>query len=549
MQELADSPSEAEFAIVVGGSMDLDPDIVDRSCIYRAFPNWCASMGPCRHRWISGITRFAAEYCPFSWSSACSGSELYIKALQDCCDYLRDTFGIQLDLTFKFACDNDKQVDKWTSSQFPELRLMFDDIADLTSFKAVNKRTSEYVIVPESDAFACGFSCLAKTPLNRNRSSNHSCIQDGTPTSTTDTFIGAKAWMVKSRPLLTILENLTTLEIKPEKTRIDETTDTNKKSDAEFITDTLQSAGFNTLDINMNASDFGSWAARHRKKIVSIYSETLDGNKILSDTQRFVDAMKSDWRMTGDEVLFGEEELRLLLEADSEVGRVAKKQKTQQWHDEHRVIYEHYKLPWPPQLSDSPIDFSYMRGDGRMAECAHLFHTAFPIEASEYGQWQSVDLQPTMSRSLGFQNTVKMDANLADAAIRNPWARNGALNTLTGSSRFLLRKKSAVGEDLIVRLMTGVEAMRAMGWDVQHYHHATLPLDASQHDVLATLAGRAFSGFSFAALASCAMAAIGLNLQEGGRREALDRIPAGINTDGGKGSPRSESMYSSSESD
>ena len=127
-----------------------------------------------------------------------------------------------------------------------------------------------------------------------------------------------------------------------------------------------------------------------------------------------------------------------------------------------------------------------------MAECAYLFHTAFPIGAFEYGQWQSVDLQPTMSRSLGFQNTVKMDENLADAAIRNPWTRGGALNTITGSSRFLLRKKSAVGDDPIVRLMTGVEAMRAMGWDVQHYHHATLPLDASQHDVLATLAGRAF---------------------------------------------------------
>ena len=76
-----------------------------------------------------------------------------------------------------------------------------------------------------------------------------------------------------------------------------------------------------------------------------------------------------------------------------------------------------------------------MKGGGRMQECAYFYHVGFPVK--ELGVWQSVDLQPTLSRTMGFNNTVQIDDDLTSVTLKDPWG-SGALKTLTGSGRYPL---------------------------------------------------------------------------------------------------------------
>jgi site-specific DNA-cytosine methylase len=514
--QVADLPGQPSNPTITYGSSGCygddgdDVDLSDEPLLLRAIPYWLSSMSTLRHRFVHGLATFAKHHPSFSWGSACSGTDLYGKCLRTASAYLESNFDIIAKFPTLMAVDKDSHVQSFLMEHFPvsELPVILSDIADLANLKATNKRTNSQVILQYPDAFAMGFSCLSKTPLNRNRSKLVTCVQDAGKDSTANTFEAGRAWIDRTRPILAILENVVQLDTKP----ADET----KRSDGAHILAELSKIA-PTADFNLQATDYGSWNCRLRKYFVSINVDGIDGNKALQHARRFLEAMRTEWQLSGDDVLLGPDDLGEYIEYE-DVQQDASKAKSKKgecmWHDEHRVIFEHHNTPWPPPLAHGgEIDYAFMRGDGRMQECAYFYHHGFPVLEQDFGKWQNVDLQPTLSRSMGFNNTVKIDHDIKATTLRNPWSI-GSLKTLTGSGRYLLRRKLDDVEPAEVRVLNGVEAMRALGWDLQYYNRDTLPMPPSAHEQLSTLAGRAFSGYVFTAVALASMSAIGLSLAD-----------------------------------
>ena len=107
------------------------------------------------------------------------------------------------------------------------------------------------------------------------------------------------------------------------------------------------------------------------------------------------------------------------------------------WFEEHRIIYEHQGLRYPPNLeaesSDVLIDYSFIP-PGRMREAAYFYCTAFPVTDDEIGRWHFIDINPTLSRQLRLGSQVRIMESLEGKQLADPWSK-GALLTLTGSSR------------------------------------------------------------------------------------------------------------------
>jgi site-specific DNA-cytosine methylase len=483
------------------------------SSVYMAIERWISQMGTLRHTFVRGLKGFATHHGgTFDWCSGCSGSDLYSKVLRDFSNYIHDTFSIHLSFTTKFACDNDRKVQKFLVSEFTaqDLPSVYDDLANLKESRAKNIRSGSRELVKYANGFAVGFSCLSKTPLNSKRSTTTFCLQDPSSTeSTTVTYRLSKAWLVKTRPKFAILENLATLDQK-------DVHDVDAVSDGEFIINDLRSADFAVIAINLNVKDYGSWPKRIRKHFIVMAGNTNANMHTLGLSRQFLEAMKGSWRQTAEDVLWSEERrMQFLRPMGKPTPESRNRPQGGQWEDEHRVLFEHADMKWPPVLASAAgLSYEHMR-DGRMKECAFFYFQHFGTAPEYMGKWQAVDLHPTISRGVGLGVNIKrVDECLEGVVLKDPWSKGGDLPTITGTSRFLLRYKHSPDHQPVGRMLLGAEAMQAMGWDSTYWHEEELPDDAPRFDneLLGTMAGRAFSGFAFTPVAASIIAAIGVSL-------------------------------------
>ncbi len=408
-----------------------DPDAVAdvTSLMFKKMDHWVANMGSLRHTFVKGFNMFVVAFPEFSWISGCSGSRIDAKCLDDITEFMSSTFGVRPRFVTLLACDKDADVQKWMMSQFSadELPVVLGDMDQLSCTRAENLRKGEFVLIPFSNGFSCGFSCLSKTKLNRHFSKNRKCIQDGdTSQTTTETYLKAKKWMCRSRPDLGILENLVDLEAKDSDADL---------SDAEFIIADFQKEDFAIVDINLEARHYGSWPFRFRKIFLTLNHNTAKNRQILDRAQEFLVGMALDedgCDGIGQVLLSAAERERFLSDEDS---RTAKRHKSGAdglgWRDEHRAIFELAGLSWPPELG-TQIDYSFMNGC-RMQECAFFYHTAFPVKESELDRYQTVDLNPTTSRTLGLGAKATMTEDLSNVALKSPW-KTDVLRTIAGPS-------------------------------------------------------------------------------------------------------------------
>lgn len=326
-------------------------------------------MGNLRHTFVRGLKGFATHHNGvFDWSSGCSGSDLYSKVLGDFSKYINTTFDIQLSFTTKFACDNDRKVQKFLISEFTadELPSVYDDLANLKEPRAHNIRSDSRELIKYANGFAAGFSCLSKTPLNSKRATTVFCLQDPASTeSTTITYRLSKAWLVKARPSIAILENLATLDQK-------DVHDVDAISDGEYIINDLRAADFAVIAMNLDVRDYGSWPKRIRKHFIVMAGNNDANMHTLGLSRQFIEAMKGSWRQTPEDVLWSEERRMQFLRPTGKTAHNSHKAAAQggQWEDEHRVLFEHADMQWPPVLASAAgLSYENMR-DGRMKECA-----------------------------------------------------------------------------------------------------------------------------------------------------------------------------------
>jgi hypothetical protein len=149
----------------------------------------------------------------------------------------------------------------------------------------------------------------------------------------------------------------------------------------------------------------------------------------------------------------------------------------------------------------------------------------------------------------GFDANLGISRLLGDKGTRNPW--KSVLPTMVGSSKFVIRIVDATGL-LTIRQLTGVEAMRCIGWDICDWKED--PLRAGHPDsLLRNLAGNAFSAFAVAPLIAAVVAVQGMfdslvEPEPDNANKRARRAPPGLETASSSRAPPVKDPSSSSES-
>ena len=95
--------------------------------------------------------------------SACSGTDSVIRVLE----HLGRSSGWVFKHMFSCECDAGKQA--WLQENFPEVPLIFEDICELHTGRALNILTGEESDVPDVDLFVAGFVCKSASTENTQR--------------------------------------------------------------------------------------------------------------------------------------------------------------------------------------------------------------------------------------------------------------------------------------------------------------------------------------------------------------------------------------------
>ncbi|CAK0799104.1 unnamed protein product [Prorocentrum cordatum] len=427
---------------------------------------------------IDGLKAAAAAFpSGFTWGTACSGTDVLLKVCSHSSAFWSSQYDVDLKFESTFACEKDEDAQAFLCDQH-ELRRLFGDVSDLTRHQTRNLITDQDEIAPFVDGFAMGFTCGPRSPANPRAKQNMNCIQRDTSAATNVTLRGGMACIEKARPALVWLENVKELFAN------DGSSD---QSDGEAVLQMLKDLNYECEGFVFDAAAYGSWPPRNRLYIIGLLGLSPENRSKLKMVRRILGAMEIG-PGTADEVVVSDPS-RLPGAAAHREGPGApskKKPKVEKngefnYKVEHMDIFGVCKLSWPPSLESSgatgdDIDFSGM--SVRMAE--------------------AVDINESLKRLTGFDGEGSEGSDL-----KSPW-KYPSIGTLTAHSRWLLRMP---GNKL--RLMTGFECLRAIGWDFEDWTPHSCEM-AARSELGCELAGMAFSGFACAPLLAAVFAAMGM---------------------------------------
>lgn len=133
----------------------------------------------------------------------CSGTDSPIAVLKTLAKALHGRLVVE----HTFSCENDTRKQKWIKQNFPDLRLLFDDVKVLHIGRAYSIVTGEVEDVPQVDIVIAGFVCKSVSTQNADRDLYADCINDETG-MTGETFSGVMKYVKKYKPAMVICENV-----------------------------------------------------------------------------------------------------------------------------------------------------------------------------------------------------------------------------------------------------------------------------------------------------------------------------------------------------
>ena len=92
--------------------------------------------------------------------TACSGTDSVVKVLE----HLGRCSGWAF--THAFSCERDEAKQAWVQENFPDAPLIFPDICQLHTGRALNIVTREVCDIPAVDVFVAGFVCKSVSTEN-----------------------------------------------------------------------------------------------------------------------------------------------------------------------------------------------------------------------------------------------------------------------------------------------------------------------------------------------------------------------------------------------
>jgi site-specific DNA-cytosine methylase len=163
-----------------------------------------------RRQFSAAVDSATSEGRPLRVGTMCSGTDSPVVVLDNLAKAVPGLF-----VKHVFSCEFNERKRSWITANFPNLKLLFGDVNELSarSGKAMNHITGEKVTVPAVDMVIAGFVCKSVSTENNKRSMYANCIREGFG-KTGETFDGVMAYVRKFKPAIVICENVKGLTMK-----------------------------------------------------------------------------------------------------------------------------------------------------------------------------------------------------------------------------------------------------------------------------------------------------------------------------------------------
>ena len=200
---------------------------------------------------------------PLVVSTMSSGTDISIVALKRIVSFMRKELDVDLDIQQSFAVESHPEKARWLQECMIAENgatgcCVFKDNLHMARERApcwLHNHERAGCLIKHSNIMLAGFTCKARSPLNRNASKNRGCVQKESE-STGESFKSVRSFLAQHLPDAVALENVTGL--------LADVPDSGK-TDAEYICETLRGIGYGTVVMAvLEASEFGSPAARKR---------------------------------------------------------------------------------------------------------------------------------------------------------------------------------------------------------------------------------------------------------------------------------------------
>lgn len=322
------------------------------------------------------------------------------------------------------------------------------------------------------------------------------------------TFEAIRAYLVKARPRIAWLENVTDIQ----QTSVDM-----NESDADYIRDSLTEQGFTVVLVVFSAREYGSAVERLRWWALVFDVHPQYAEQVAMNVRRMLAACKLP-SYPVENFLLSDNLIEHACEPLASSESQSKRGKGDvNWKYIHESAYSEMEMQWPPtEFSDRMRCLGFKQREG---EVIHFAHMKFPSSGSCHGdgKWEWFDTNHTFERNFRYPWTEEKPDP------RNPW--KSWVPTLTVASAIVGRKVGADGVEEFKKLH-GLEAMRLMGWDLGHYRGGNPCNDGvTTPDLLCDLAGNAWSAFGFLPIAIAAFGAVPASAY---RKGALPAPSAGL---------------------
>ena len=475
---------------------------------------------------------------------ACSGTGIWAK----CNSVLEEYWSVELGLPFanyrhKWMCEIDGPKRAWLFSQH-DVESMFCDITTMAG-PPNQAHTQQCSITgkPEYPAwvseYGAGFVCKDVSKQNSMRKYLDKNKLKSLEGATGSTYGGAKSWILKTRPMISWLENVTEV-LTDEQEAKEEGKDVEvaglKKHESKQIKDDFEKEDFTCLFVVDDPRVRGSLCARTRVFIVvvNLPRRVSDKFQLEENFHTALQCMRAEKQHEFESFMIEEDLLEQMcspLEHGSRRGPPKKKAKDggDDWESVHQELFLYGKVDWPPDVSGL-ADFR-----ARSAEVIVFADAMWPVQIKD--EWTFFDTNHDAKRL--FRWPLKVQKGNTMSSLKCPWRTY--IPTLTALSNIVARKLSWHGQEekLTLRRVHPLECMRVMGWDLEFFKEspfkfAKLPSEEREHfldsDLLGDMVGNAWCAWTYTAIkiALCGAinwkAAFALKALDGSKRVATSAV-------------------------
>ena len=454
--------------------------------------------------WHENLRSFAkhitrADMVPFG--TACTGTDIFAKVMEKLFLYWRLTFGLSIGhLHAVLHSEQNPKKQHFLCCEF-DVQLMVPDCEMFHDRKVYNTVTGDDELLPETSLYGAGFCCTDISKMNSQRKRNANNVRDKTGKTGT-TLEASLTYIETQRPPLAILECV------PEMENIHEDDDGSKAdSDSDKVVARLEAKQFTVLVVRFRCSRYGSRAERDRWYAAVIDAEPTRWKPRITTNFNDVFASITMPMMPIDRFLLTEVEMLEWCDDGKYVkrGRASRILAEPDWTVDHEQLYLLHKLQWPPTDPEYKTIFDNF-GREREAELVHLANNIFP--ETTVGHTMFFDCNHAASRVLKPDDQTSSEDKQVKLKLRNPWREH--VPTLTCQSSIAMRTLIEGGEGgaCTITRLHGLEVMQLIGWDKSMYRASRPPWQHATPELLADMAGNAWSGFAIAPLMTALAGAV-----------------------------------------